>query len=153
MTANLNPVSRGQVRSLARKMEKKTNLIPTIIQVLPQSLHPSIPLPPSLPGFQLPLASTLTFNLPPLAGPRSETKPTLGNTKPHPRHTPPQLSPPTKTSAASPLRPAPRKMRLFLIPISTKRTLLYAQRLTTTTPPSHADKLSARAAKMWLSWV
>lgn len=43
-------------------------------------------------------------------------------------------------------------MRLFLIPVSTRRTLLYAQRLNVTTTDSKAgiaDKIVARAAKAW----
>ncbi|KAL0638168.1 hypothetical protein Q9L58_002781 [Maublancomyces gigas] len=45
-------------------------------------------------------------------------------------------------------------MRLYLIPISTRRTLIYGQRLNkiTHSQPSLADKASARAAKVWLSW-
>ncbi|KAI5839312.1 mitochondrial K+-H+ exchange-related-domain-containing protein [Morchella snyderi] len=45
-------------------------------------------------------------------------------------------------------------MRLYLIPISTRRTLIYGQRLNKITHPhpSLADKASARAAKVWLSW-
>lgn len=45
-------------------------------------------------------------------------------------------------------------MRLILIPISTRRTLIYGQRLNliTTPHPSKADKASARAAKLWLQW-
>ncbi|KAA8904169.1 mitochondrial K+-H+ exchange-related-domain-containing protein [Sphaerosporella brunnea] len=45
-------------------------------------------------------------------------------------------------------------MRLFLIPISTKRTLIYGQRLNKVTQetPTLADKASARAAQLWLKW-
>ncbi|RPA94519.1 hypothetical protein L873DRAFT_1701253 [Choiromyces venosus 120613-1] len=45
-------------------------------------------------------------------------------------------------------------MRLFLIPISTRRTLVYAQRLNKIThaEPSYADKVSAKAASIWLQW-
>jgi hypothetical protein len=45
-------------------------------------------------------------------------------------------------------------MRLFLLPISTRRTLIYAQRLnvTTTSRQSLLDKGTARAAKLWASW-
>ncbi|KAF8249854.1 hypothetical protein K440DRAFT_188928 [Wilcoxina mikolae CBS 423.85] len=45
-------------------------------------------------------------------------------------------------------------MRLFLVPISTRRTLIYGQRLNKVThpTPSMADKASARAAKLWLQW-
>src|ERR1039457_4841023 len=45
-------------------------------------------------------------------------------------------------------------MRLFLLPISTRRTLIYCQRLnvTTTEKQSWLDKGTARAAKMWAGW-
>lgn len=45
-------------------------------------------------------------------------------------------------------------MRLYLLPISTRRTLIYAQRLnqSTTKQPSYIDKLTNRAAKTWLNW-
>ena len=47
-------------------------------------------------------------------------------------------------------------MRLYLLPLSTRRTLLYAQRLNITTKPqeqqSYADKAVAFAAKTWASW-
>ncbi|KAI5779292.1 mitochondrial K+-H+ exchange-related-domain-containing protein [Geopyxis carbonaria] len=45
-------------------------------------------------------------------------------------------------------------MRLFLIPISTRRTLIYGQRLNKITHanPSLADKASARAANLWFKW-
>ncbi|CAK7564374.1 MAG: hypothetical protein SEPTF4163_002263 [Sporothrix epigloea] len=45
-------------------------------------------------------------------------------------------------------------MRLFLLPISTRRTLLYCERLID--PPNHqlslVDKAQNRAAKMWSDW-
>ncbi|CAK7208488.1 hypothetical protein SBRCBS47491_000109 [Sporothrix bragantina] len=45
-------------------------------------------------------------------------------------------------------------MRLFLLPISTRRTLLYCERLTE--PPAHQlslmDKAQNRAAKLWSDW-
>ena len=46
------------------------------------------------------------------------------------------------------------KMRLFLLPISTRRTLIYAQRLnvTTTSQQSWLDKGTTRAAKIWAGW-
>lgn len=45
-------------------------------------------------------------------------------------------------------------MRLFLLPISTRRTLIYCQRLnvTTTSQQSWLDKGTTRAAKLWASW-
>lgn len=47
-------------------------------------------------------------------------------------------------------------MRLYLLPISTRRTLLYAQRLSVTTKPlneqNYADKAVAFAARQWASW-
>jgi len=45
-------------------------------------------------------------------------------------------------------------MRFFLLPISTRRTLIYAQRLnvTTTSQQSWLDKGTTRAAKLWISW-
>ncbi|KAL1902220.1 hypothetical protein Sste5346_001196 [Sporothrix stenoceras] len=45
-------------------------------------------------------------------------------------------------------------MRLFLIPISTRRTLLYCERLTEPLPhqTSLMDKAQNRAAKMWSDW-
>ncbi|KAI9171085.1 protein (fungal and plant) [Paramyrothecium foliicola] len=46
-------------------------------------------------------------------------------------------------------------MRLFLLPVSTRRTLLYAQRLGVTTKPSdtsYADRGAAWAAKKWAEW-
>jgi len=45
-------------------------------------------------------------------------------------------------------------MRLFLIPISTRRTLIYCQRLnvTTTSQQTLLDKGTIRAANLWASW-
>ncbi|KAI5792235.1 mitochondrial K+-H+ exchange-related-domain-containing protein, partial [Pyronema domesticum] len=45
-------------------------------------------------------------------------------------------------------------MRLYLIPITSRRTLIYGQRLNKITHavPSYMDKVSAKAAKLWLSW-
>ncbi|KAI5842863.1 mitochondrial K+-H+ exchange-related-domain-containing protein [Tricharina praecox] len=45
-------------------------------------------------------------------------------------------------------------MRLFLIPISARRTLIYGQRLNKIThaQPSLADKASTRASQLWLKW-
>ena len=45
-------------------------------------------------------------------------------------------------------------MRLFLLPISTRRTLIYCQRLhvTTTSRQTLLDKGTVRAAKLWASW-
>jgi hypothetical protein len=45
-------------------------------------------------------------------------------------------------------------MRLFLLPISTRRTLIYCQRLNITTAEQQTllDKGTARAAKLWASW-
>lgn len=46
-------------------------------------------------------------------------------------------------------------MRLFLLPLSTGRTLLYAQRLnvtTTTKDISYVDKAVTAAAKKWTEW-
>ena len=45
-------------------------------------------------------------------------------------------------------------MRLVLLPISTKRTLLYCIRTNTSTPgrPGLADRVSAKAASLWASW-
>lgn len=45
-------------------------------------------------------------------------------------------------------------MRLFLLPISTRRTLIYCQRLNVTTTPQQTllDKGTTRAAKLWTSW-
>ena len=47
-------------------------------------------------------------------------------------------------------------MRLYLLPISTRRTLLYAQRLSVTTKPlserSLADKAVDFAARQWAKW-
>lgn len=47
------------------------------------------------------------------------------------------------------------EMRLYLLPISTRRTLLYAQRLninTTTAETSYLDKAVNYAAKTWAGW-
>ncbi|KAL4723109.1 hypothetical protein ACLX1H_009599 [Fusarium chlamydosporum] len=46
-------------------------------------------------------------------------------------------------------------MRLYLLPLSTRRTLLYAKRLEVTTAPqgrSYVDKGTAWAAKTWAQW-
>jgi hypothetical protein len=45
-------------------------------------------------------------------------------------------------------------MRLYLLPISTRRTLIYCERLhiTTTDKESWLDKGTTRAAKLWASW-
>ncbi len=45
-------------------------------------------------------------------------------------------------------------MRLFLLPISTRRALIYCQRLnvTTTEQQTLLDKATTRAAKLWASW-
>lgn len=45
-------------------------------------------------------------------------------------------------------------MRLYLLPISTRRTLLYCQRLDATVAkePSYLDKGTQRAAKLWAGW-
>lgn len=46
-------------------------------------------------------------------------------------------------------------MKVYLLPVSTRRTLLYAQRLgitTTETKGSYLDKGAAWAAKTWASW-
>lgn len=45
-------------------------------------------------------------------------------------------------------------MRLYLLPVSTRRTLLYAQRLhvTTSRDRNYADKGAAWAAKKWADW-
>ncbi|TGZ77240.1 hypothetical protein EX30DRAFT_398660 [Ascodesmis nigricans] len=45
-------------------------------------------------------------------------------------------------------------MRLFLIPISTRRTLIFGQRLhkVTAAQPSLTDKASAKAANLWMKW-
>ncbi|KAI9789386.1 MAG: hypothetical protein M1816_006044 [Peltula sp. TS41687] len=46
-------------------------------------------------------------------------------------------------------------MRLFLLPISTRRTLIYCQRLNQVAPqerPPLIDRLTNRAAKTWLEW-
>lgn len=45
-------------------------------------------------------------------------------------------------------------MRLFLLPISTRRTLVYCQRLNVTVsePQTLLDRATGRAAKLWASW-
>jgi len=45
-------------------------------------------------------------------------------------------------------------MRLFLLPISTRRTLIYCQRLnvTTTEKQSWLDKGTTKAANLWAGW-
>ncbi|KAG9238849.1 mitochondrial K+-H+ exchange-related-domain-containing protein [Amylocarpus encephaloides] len=45
-------------------------------------------------------------------------------------------------------------MRIFLLPISTRRTLIYCQRLnvTTTSQQSWLDKGTIKAAKIWAGW-
>lgn len=45
-------------------------------------------------------------------------------------------------------------MRLFLLPISTKRSLIYCQRINQQLKKeqSYADKITAKASKTWLSW-
>lgn len=45
-------------------------------------------------------------------------------------------------------------MRLFLLPISTRRTLIYCQRLNVTTASQQSllDKATTRAANLWSSW-
>ena len=45
-------------------------------------------------------------------------------------------------------------MRLFLLPVSTRRTLIYCQRLnvTTTEQKTYLDKGTAWAAKTWAKW-
>jgi hypothetical protein len=45
-------------------------------------------------------------------------------------------------------------MRLFLLPISTRRTLIYCQRINATVSEQQTliDKATARAAKLWASW-
>jgi hypothetical protein len=45
-------------------------------------------------------------------------------------------------------------MRLFLLPISTRRTLIYCQRLNITTAEQQTllDKGTTRAAKLWAGW-
>lgn len=45
-------------------------------------------------------------------------------------------------------------MRLFLLPISTRRTLLYCQRLAIATPErqSWMDRAQTKAAKIWADW-
>jgi hypothetical protein len=45
-------------------------------------------------------------------------------------------------------------MRLFLLPVSTRRTLLYCKRLNvaTTDKPGLVDRATNRAAKLWADW-
>jgi hypothetical protein len=45
-------------------------------------------------------------------------------------------------------------MRLFLLPISTRRTLIYCQRLNlkVSEPKTVVDKATVRAAALWASW-
>ncbi|KAH6659581.1 mitochondrial K+-H+ exchange-related-domain-containing protein [Truncatella angustata] len=45
-------------------------------------------------------------------------------------------------------------MRIYLLPISTRRTLLYCQKLETKTADSksYVDKATAKAAKLWAGW-
>lgn len=45
-------------------------------------------------------------------------------------------------------------MQLFLLPISTRRTLIYCQRLNITTADKQSwlDKGTSRAAKLWAGW-
>lgn len=45
-------------------------------------------------------------------------------------------------------------MRLLLLPISTRRTLLYCQKLNvaTTTEASYLDKATVKAAQLWAGW-
>ena len=45
-------------------------------------------------------------------------------------------------------------MRLYLLPVSTRRSLLYCQRLNVTTREQKGlvDKLTGRAAKVWSGW-
>lgn len=45
-------------------------------------------------------------------------------------------------------------MRLFLVPISTRRTLIYCQRIEKLAQgrPSLIDRATARAARTWLQW-
>jgi hypothetical protein len=45
-------------------------------------------------------------------------------------------------------------MRLFLLPISTRRTLIYCQRINVTVSEQQTliDKVTGRAAKLWASW-
>lgn len=45
-------------------------------------------------------------------------------------------------------------MRLFLLPISTRRTLIYAQKLniTTTESKTYLDQGTTRAANLWAKW-
>lgn len=45
-------------------------------------------------------------------------------------------------------------MRLFLLPISTKRSLIYCQRLNNqlSSKTTYVDKITARASATWLKW-
>ena len=45
-------------------------------------------------------------------------------------------------------------MRLFLLPISTKRSLIYCQRINKQlkNEQSYIDKITSKASKTWLSW-
>ena len=45
-------------------------------------------------------------------------------------------------------------MRLYLLPISTRRTLLYCQKLNTATieKPTLGDRIQSKAARTWASW-
>ena len=45
-------------------------------------------------------------------------------------------------------------MKLYLLPVSTRRTVLYCQRLnvTTTDKPGLVDKVTVRATKLWTGW-
>lgn len=45
-------------------------------------------------------------------------------------------------------------MRLYLLPISTRRTLLYCQKLNPATleKPTWSDKFQSKAARMWADW-
>lgn len=45
-------------------------------------------------------------------------------------------------------------MRLFLLPISTRRTLIYCKQLekTTNEHKNYLDKITVRAAKLWSDW-
>lgn len=45
-------------------------------------------------------------------------------------------------------------MRIFLLPISTRRTLIYCKHLNVATveKQTYADKTTEKAAKMWASW-
>ena len=45
-------------------------------------------------------------------------------------------------------------MRLYLLPVSTRRVLLYCQRtnVATTDKPGLVDRVTARAARLWADW-